>query len=65
MREDAKRALRDSKSVWKVDCQLTDIFRKMNKVRNSLAHSLETDKTAQEMIILLKDELQILENIIK
>ena len=65
VREEAKRALRDSKSTWKVDDQLTQIFREMNKVRNSLAHTLETSKSAQSMIGLLKENLQALGKTIK
>ena len=65
MREEAKKALKSSKSTWKVDDQLTQIFREMNKVRNSLAHTLETNKSAQSMIGLLKENLQALGKTIK
>ena len=64
-REEAKKALRKNTSSWKIDAGLTDIFRKANSVRNSLAHSLETDKKPMRMIDLLKEYLNTLTTIIK
>ena len=64
-REEAKAALRRTGSSWKINHQLCKVFRETNHIRNSLAHSLETEIKYDKMIRLLNDNLKTLTGIIK
>lgn len=65
IREEAKDALRKQNNTWRVQGELTNIFRETNHIRNSLAHSIETDTRLNDMIKILKENLCALSNIIK
>ena len=65
IRENAKEALRKQNNTWKVQGELTNIYRETNHIRNSLAHSIETDTRLNDMIKILKENLNALSNIIK
>ena len=65
IREEAKDALRKQNNTWRVQGELTNIFRETNHIRNSLAHSIETDTRLNDMIKILKENLSALSNIIK
>ena len=65
IREEAKDALRKQNNTWRVQGELTNIFRETNHIRNSLAHSIETDTRLNDMIKILKETLSALSNIIK
>ena len=65
IREEAKSALRQPNSTWKIEGELTKIFCETNRIRNSLAHSIETDTNHNKMIQKLKENLSTLSNIIK
>ena len=57
--------LKKNNSIWSIDAQLTKIFKDTRKIRNSLAHSIETDKNHTTMIKVLEDNLKIAATTIK
>ena len=65
IRDEAKKELGRNNSIWSIDSQLTKIFKDTRKIRNSLAHSIETDKNHTTMIKVLEDNLKIAATIIK
>lgn len=65
IRDEAKKELGRNNSIWSIDAQLTKIFKDTRKIRNSLAHSIETDKNHTTMIKVLEDNLKIAATTIK
>lgn len=64
MREEAKNSL-FGKGNDKFVTEISTAYKSINKIRNSLAHSIKTEKRYTEMISILKEQLAIVENIIK
>lgn len=65
----AKRVLRRQEAALQLQLSnfstLSNSFKKVNKLRNSVAHSIETTSNYTQMIKTLKDTLSALEQIIK
>ena len=64
MREETKNSL-FGKGNDKFVTEISTAYKSINKIRNSLAHSIKTEKRYTEMISILKEQLAIVENIIK
>ena len=66
-REFAKMALKyhPQGRTLKCDRELKQIYKKLQPLRNSTAHSLETTKNVQNMLKVLADSVSQLETIIK
>ena len=64
MREEVKKSL-IGRGKDKFVSEIATAYKSINEIRNSLAHSIKTEKRYTEMINTLKEQLAIVENIIK
>ena len=66
-REFAKAALKNhfEARTLKCDWKLKKIYKQLQPLRNSTAHSLETEKSVAVMLRILSDSVSSLEDIIK
>ena len=66
-RELAKKALKNYLEARKLKCEweLKQIYKRLRPLRNSTAHSIETDDNVQSMLRILADSVLKLETIIK
>ena len=64
MREEVKKSL-IGRGKDKLVSEIATAYKSINEIRNSLAHSIKTEKRYTEMINTLKEQLAIVENIIK
>jgi inhibitor of KinA sporulation pathway (predicted exonuclease) len=66
-RELAKKALKNHIEARKLKCEreLRQIYKRLQPLRNSTAHSIETEDNVQSMLRTLADSVSQLEKIIK